>query len=215
MLRQNETKGDPAGIELGPVDASEVDEVIGVLTRGMRDNPLHVAVFGADPDVRLQRLTRLFRPAMVVMGWERHMLAARGPEGEILGVCGMLPPGECRPSLGQQLRLLPGVLAMGPATTLRTMRWMGTWAKRDPEERHWHLGPVAVDAHAQGKGVGSLLLGRFSELMDAAGEVAYLETDREINVRFYRRFGFEIVGEEQLLSVTNSYMIRRPGGGNV
>ena len=51
--------------------------------------------------------------------------------------------------------------------------------------------------------------------MDAAGEVAYLETDGEINVRFYRRFGFELVGEEQLLSVTNSYMIRRPGGGNV
>lgn len=124
MLRQNETKGDPAGIELGPVDASEVDEVIGVLTRGMRDNPLHVAVFGADPDVRLQRLTRLFRPAMVAMGWERHMLAARGPEGEILGVCGMLPPGECRP------RSATGTSDPSPSTRTRRARASGacSWA---------------------------------------------------------------------------------------
>lgn len=215
MLRQDETKGGPAGIDLGAVDASEVDEVIGVLSRGMRDNPLHVAVFGADPDLRQQKISRLFRTAMIAMGWERHMFAARDSNGEILGVCGMLPPGECRPGAGQQLRLLPRVLAMGPATALRTVRWMGAWAKRDPEERHWHLGPVAVDAHAQGAGVGSLLLGRFSELMDAAGEVAYLETDKEINVRFYRRFGFELVGEEQIYGVTNSYMIRRPGGGSV
>lgn len=215
MLRQNETKGNAAGIEIGPVDASEVEEVVGVLSRGMRDNPLHVAVFGADPDLRQHRIGCLFRSAMIAMSWERHMFAARDPEGKILGLCGMLPPGECRPGAGQQLRLLPRLLAMGPATAARTGRWMGAWAKRDPGERHWHLGPVAVDAHAQGKGVGSLLLGRFAELMDAAGEVAYLETDKEINVRFYSRFGFELVGEEQILGVTNSFMIRRPEGGSV
>ena len=215
MLRHNQREGRTAGIEIGVVDASEVDEVIGVLARGMRDNPLHVAVFGADPDLRQQRISRLFRSAMVAMSWERHMLAARDPEGEILGVCGMLPPGECRPGVGQQLRLMPRVLAMGPATAFRAMGWMGAWAKRDPRERHWHLGPVAVDAHAQGTGIGSLLLGRFSELMDAAGEVAYLETDKEINVRFYRRFGFEVVGEEQILGATSTYMIRRPEKGSV
>jgi ribosomal protein S18 acetylase RimI-like enzyme len=210
MLRQNEMKGNPTGIELGPVDASEVDEVVGVLSRGMRDNPLHVAVFGAAPDLRRERISRLFRPAMVAMGWERHMLAARGASGEILGVCGMLPPGECQVAGFKRLRMLPSMLALGPATAVRMMGWLGAWAKRDPEERHWHLGPVAVDAHAQGTGIGSLLLGRFCELMDDAGELAYLETDKEINVRFYGRFGFELVGEEEVLGVTNSYMIRRP-----
>ena len=54
---------------------------------------------------------------------------------------------------------------------------MGTWAKHDPEEPHWHLGPVAVDAH--------------------------LETDRPENVSFYERFGFEIVGEQEVLGVPN------------
>jgi len=214
MLRENEMKGNSGGLEVGTPDASETEEVVGVLSRGMRDNPVHVAVFGADPETRRRKLRRLFGAAMPAMGWERHMLVARGPDGRIVGACGMMPPGECQLAGVQRLRLLPPMLALGPATLVRMMGWMGAWAKRDPEERHWHLGPVAVDAHAQGKGIGSLLMRSFCEQIDAVGEVAYLETDKEINVRFYERFGFELVGEEEVLSVTNSFMIRRPEGRN-
>jgi len=89
------------------------------------------------------------------------------------------------------------------------MKWLGAWSKHDLEERHWHLGPVAVDAHLQGKGIGSKLMQAFCAQMDAVGEVAYLETDKESNVRFYERFGFEVVGEEEVLGVPNWFMIRR------
>jgi ribosomal protein S18 acetylase RimI-like enzyme len=60
-------------------------------------------------------------------------------------------------------------------------------------------------------GIGSKLMRVFSAQMDAAGEDAYLETDKAINVRFYERFGFEVVGEEEVLGVTNYFMIRRAG----
>ena len=43
----------------------------------------------------------------------------------------------------------------------------------------------------------------FCARMDAAGEDAYLGTDKPINVRFYERFGFEVVGEEDVLGVPN------------
>jgi ribosomal protein S18 acetylase RimI-like enzyme len=46
--------------------------------------------------------------------------------------------------------------------------------------------------------------------MDAAGEDAYLETDKPENVRFYERFGFEVVGEQEVIGVPNWYMARRP-----
>jgi hypothetical protein len=49
----------------------------------------------------------------------------------------------------------------------------------------------------------------FCAKMDATGEVAYLETDKDVNVRFYKRFGFEVVNQEEVLSVTNWFMIRR------
>ncbi len=50
----------------------------------------------------------------------------------------------------------------------------------------------------------------FCAKMDAAGETAYLETDKDINVRFYEKFGFEVVGEEDVISVPNWFMIRHP-----
>ncbi len=57
--------------------------------------------------------------------------------------------------------------------------------------------------------MGSKLMRVFSVQMDAAGEDAYLETDKPVNVRFYERFGFEVVGEEDVLGVPNWFMFRR------
>jgi ribosomal protein S18 acetylase RimI-like enzyme len=198
-------------LEIGTVGAAEMEEAVGVIVRAMRDNPNIVAAFGQDPGMRHRRLLRLFgaMAAVEVPGRDRDMLAARGPDGSILGVCGMMPPGRCQPGPGRQLRLLPTLVALGPRGAGRTMSWLGTWSKHDPHERHWHLGPVSVDAHLQGMGVGSMLMQVFCKRMDEAGEAAYLETDKEINVRFYEKFGFEVTGEDEVLGVRNWYMFRR------
>ncbi len=197
-------------LEMGSMDAAEIEEVLDLLSRGMRDNPIHVAAFGEDPEPRRRRFRALIAAAFSVSDFS-HTLVARREDGVIVGVCGMLPPGDCRPDLGQQLRMLPTLLSIGPRAAGRVMRWMGAWQRHDPEERHWHLGPLAVDAHLQGEGVGSRMMQVFCARMDAAGEDAYLETDKPINVRFYERFGFEIVGEQEVLSVTNWFMLRRAG----
>jgi ribosomal protein S18 acetylase RimI-like enzyme len=197
-------------LEVGALDETETEEVLDVLTRGMRDNPLHVAAFGGDPEPRRSRFRALMAAAFSVRDFS-HALVARREDGVIVGFCGMLPPGDCVPALGQQLRLLPTLLSMGPGAVGRVMRWMGVWKRHDPEGRHWHLGPLAVDAHLQGEGVGSLMMQVFCAQMDAAGDDAYLETDKEINVRFYRRFGFEVVGQEMVLGVPNWFMLRKGG----
>jgi ribosomal protein S18 acetylase RimI-like enzyme len=199
------------GLEIGTLGAAEMEEAVRVMVRGMRDNPNIVAAFGQDPGTRHRRLQRLFgaMAAAEVPGRDRDMLAARGPDGLILGVCGMMPPGRCQPGPGRQVRLLPALLALGPRGAGRTMKWLGAWSKHDPNERHWHLGPVAVDADLQGMGIGSMLMRVFCERMDEAAEDAYLETDKEINVRFYETFGFVVTGEEEVLGVRNWYMFRR------
>jgi ribosomal protein S18 acetylase RimI-like enzyme len=198
-------------LQIRALDAADIAEAVEVIVRGMRDNPNVVAALGQYPGVRHRRLLRLFgtMAAAEVPGRDREMLAARGPDGSIVGVCGIVPPGRCQPGLGRQLRLAPSLLALGPRSAKSTMKWFGTWSKHDPDERHWHLGPVAVDAHVQGRGIGSKLMQAFCAKMDATGEVAYLETDKDVNVRFYERFGFEVVNQEEVLSVTNWFMIRR------
>ncbi len=208
-MLKNEANRNLEELEIGALNVSEVEETLGVVVRGMRDNPTHIAAFGENPEVRERRIRRLFSSAFVVLDLPRHMLAARSADGEIVGAMGIVPPGECRSSAAQQLRLLPLLLANGLRSAGRTAKWMGAWNKHDPTERHWHFGPLAVDAHLQGKGIGSKLMRVFCARMDAAGEDAYLETDKLINVRFYERFGFEVVGEEEVIGVTNWYMLRR------
>ena len=196
-------------LEIGALGPGDAEQVVGVLSRGMCDNPVHVAVYGEDPERRLERLRRIFGTAFHGMDWQRYMLAARRADGAIVGVCGILPPGNCLPTPAQQLRMLPGMLQNGPRATYRTLRWLGAWSKHHPKEHHWHLGPVAVDAGLQRRGVGSLLMEVFRAQVDASGEEAYLETDKPGNVRFYERFGFEVIGEQDVLGVPNWFMLRR------
>lgn len=106
--------------------------------------------------------------------------------------------------------LLPSVVALGPPTAARAGRWLSIWAKRDPDEPHVHLGPLAVDAGLQGQGIGSLIMQEHCRRLDRAREVSYLETDKPDNVRFYERFGFEVTGEEPVLRVPNWFMRRGP-----
>lgn len=199
-------------VEVGGLRATEKEAVLDVLARGMQDNPVHVAAFGPDPTVRARRLRGLFAAAFSAMGWQENMLVARDEDGAIVGVCGALPPGSCRPKAADKVKLLPLLFTNGPRAATRTLRWTGAWAARDPGERHWHLGPVAVDAHLQGMGIGSMLMSVFCARMDAAGEDAYLETDRKINVHFYRRFGFETIAQENVLGTPNWFMTRRAPG---
>jgi hypothetical protein len=49
---------------------------------------------------------------------------------------------------------------------------------------------------------------RFVEIVDAAGEAAYLETDKVENVRFYEKFDFEVVEEATVLDTPNWFMSR-------
>ena len=199
-------------MEIGALDASEIEEALDVTARGMRDNPLTVAIFGDGAEKRRQRFRRFMGGVARVLGWGPNMLVARDADGEIAGVCNMMPPGECLPSPSQQLRMLLSLLSNGPHVTGRTMRWLAVWTKRDPVKRHWHLGPLVVDAPLQEMGVGSRMMQVFCAQMDAAREDAYLETDKPENVRFYEWFGFELVGEQEVLGVSNYFMLRRPEG---
>jgi ribosomal protein S18 acetylase RimI-like enzyme len=198
----------PGNIEIRDLRPDEVAAAVAVLARGMRDNPLHVAAYGDDPERRRQCHARMMRGLFRAFGAQQPICAVR--DGTLLGVTGVAPVATCQPTVGQRLRLLPSLLALGPGTAARVGRWLSAWGKRDPHEPHVHLGPLAVDAHLQGQGIGSLIMAEHCRRLDADGAVGYLETDKRENVRFYQRFGFEIVGEESVIGVPNWFMRREP-----
>ena len=86
--------------------------------------------------------------------------------------------------------------------------WLNEWDRHDPKDQHWHLGPIGVLPAHQGVGVGSMLMERFCSEVDACRADAYLETDKDENVEFYKKFGFKIISEPVILGVKNRYMLR-------
>jgi ribosomal protein S18 acetylase RimI-like enzyme len=132
-------------------------------------------------------------------------------DGEALvGVTGVAPPGSCQPTVGERVRIAPSILAAGPRSTRRVLRWTAAWAQRDPEQPHVHLGPLAVEPRLQGKGIGSRILATHCSRLDEEGQIGYLETDKAANVVLYERFGYRVVAEAEIIGVPNWFMLRRP-----
>jgi GNAT superfamily N-acetyltransferase len=187
---------------------SDVDAAADLLARSMQDNPINVAVYGDDP-VRRQRATRrLFGTLLRTMTSQTPVVALDGDA--LVGVAGIAPPGTCQPSGSQRLRFVPGVVAAGPRTAARMGKWLNAWAARDPHEPHSHFGPFAVGRRLQGRGVGTQILQWYCRQVDETGLVAYLETDKAINVTLYERHGFVVTAEEDVLGVHCWYMRRPP-----
>jgi len=199
-----------AGITVGPVSKADLAQVVDVLARGMRDNPLHIAAFGDDPNDREHRLRQMFSLTSKRPGFLDTVTVARQADGTIVGVYSAMPPGKCLPNPAERILMMPLMLPLGIGNARRVVSWLGTWAKHDPDTRHWHFGPFAVDAHLQGQGIGSTLMREFCRQMDAAAETAYLETDKEANIRFYQKFGFEVIEEGPALGTPQWYMLRKP-----
>jgi GNAT superfamily N-acetyltransferase len=64
-----------------------------------------------------------------------------------------------------------------------------------PRFPHWYLPWFGVDATAQGRGLGSQLMTKCLEVVDATQLPAYLETPNPRNISFYERHGFEVTGD--------------------
>ena len=198
-------------IELRPMRVNERIQAAGVAARGMRDNPMHIAVFGPDPDRRIAALERMFRTLFLVAP-APPLVALRA--GFVVGVCGAAPPGTCRLPAAALARMVGALSRNGLGPLRRTLRWLEGWSHRDPAEPHWHVGPVAVEGGMQGLGIGSRLLTALVTDLDTRGERAWLETDKADNVTFYRRAGFTVTSDAEILG-TPCWFLRRQERGPI
>ena len=154
---------------LRDLQVTELDEAVRVVSYGMRDNPVNVRAFGEDnPEQPRRSLVRFFWPVLRGLH-KRGVIMGAFRDNVLVGVCGMARPGSCQPTLLEKIEVLPSlVFRNSRGTAIRVLKWTGEWARRDPISPHWHLGPVAVDSHLQGKGLGGDMLSAFCERMDHA-----------------------------------------------
>ena len=71
-------------------------------------------------------------------------------------------------------------------------------AEVHPSEPHWYLEGLGTHPDWQRRGVASAVLAPILQRCDDEGLPAYLETQKESNVPFYRRHGFEVTATHQL-----------------
>lgn len=177
-----------------------------VAARALRDNPMTMAA-SSDPLERFEFLHQAFGDLLT---HEDGILAAAHTCGALLGVAASSTPGRCIAAtlpVDDRSRRPPGA---GASALVRLWHVGSVMADHDLAEDHCHVGPVGVEPGFQGMGIGSRMMGVLCGRFDDRHEVAWLETDKQENVRFYQSFGFEVLEEVPVLSFTFWFMRRAP-----
>ncbi len=75
---------------------------------------------------------------------------------------------------------------------------------------HWYLLLLGVEPHTQGQGLGARLMAPMIAEADRDGRAVYLETSTPSNLPYYRRHGFEVVGERAVPGAHRYWGMARP-----
>jgi ribosomal protein S18 acetylase RimI-like enzyme len=204
---------DPVSCYNGPMNDVEVlwltepeqiAQAVGVAARSLQDGPDSRAV-SDDPLVRLEMLYSTFAG---LLDGARVAAVRRG--GCILGVASAVEPGHCVAAhLPPEARTL--VEPPGDASDAdRFLHFGSILAAHDLDEPHWHVGPVGVEPGFQSMGMGRSAMRLLCAEFDEHARVAWLETAKPENVRFYIGLGFEVVEESPMLSAHLWFMRREP-----
>jgi GNAT superfamily N-acetyltransferase len=195
--------------QLQPAQLGTASEVMG---RAFADDPL--LQFFMPDDAMRNRYIAWFMGMSVDYGL-RWGLVHSTPE-QVKGAAVWLRPGETviTPWRMVQVGAVKALWRLGPANLKRMLSSVDHFEKicqRVMTEPFWYLMSLGVDPVEQGQGVGGQLITPVLAEADKTGQPCYLETQKERNLPFYERQGFEVVATGTLpLGGPEYWTMRRP-----
>jgi len=181
------------------MELNDIYDSAKVLSIAMLNNPLHIAVLKGNGESQRVIIQNMFidlfnkLPGITFIAKENK---------KIVGVMRM--KSCCGSKLEDNNEKQKEENAIGD----RIAFWHREWALKDPVEQHWHLGPIGVLPSHRGLGIGTTLMTIFCKEVDSCLANAFLETDLDENVLFYKKFGFEVVSKSNIFDVESRYMER-------
>jgi GNAT superfamily N-acetyltransferase len=172
----------------------ESGRMAGVLARAFYTDPQFGWVV-PDDSKRMKILQRSFRLFLDKVWFAQDECYTTGG---VAGVAVWELPGQWKVGLGEQLRLLPAMLAIYGRFLPRLGRALWVLEAGHPLEAHYYLPFIGVGPECQGRGLGSALMRPILDRCDREGMPSYLEASTPRNRALYERHGFAVTQEFRL-----------------
>jgi GNAT superfamily N-acetyltransferase len=182
-------------LDRNPLSREELNEAAMVAVRGFYTDPFFIFL-SPKSRTRDRGLFLFFRTALKYLGPGGVIVTVRDEDNRIVGVSAWIKPGGYPQPLGTQIAGMPGsfrALYRRPRALVDGTAYLNAVAKAHPKAPHWYLYLLVADPEMQRRGVGAMLLNDRLAQIDAEGVGGYLETQKEDNLAYYRRFGYELV----------------------
>jgi GNAT superfamily N-acetyltransferase len=163
------------------------------LARAFGDDPV-MSWFFPDDERRSEDNRRFFRMRLRQLLPHGETYTADGHVGAALWAA----PDRWRVGRFEEARM---TIALLPALGRRVgpvLRGVEAIERAHPTAPHYYLAALGTDPAAQGRGVGSALMGPTLDACDRDDVPAYLESSKERNIDFYARHGFRVIAELRL-----------------
>jgi len=192
--------GTPEIVE-GPLRGEALDQATDVAVRAFDDDPFFSYLF-PQPARRHRSVGRLHHTVMVHLA-QLAVTRSAVLDGKVVGVALWVGPGkwpyppliQLRQLYGAMYSFLPDVGAL-----VRAGKVLRAVEQAHPRIPQWYLQLLMVDPVVQRQGIGGLLQVSTLEACDRDGLPAWVETQKEENLAYYGRFGFEVVHQHHTVA---------------
>lgn len=204
LLGTRRTPSGASDVQLRKASAEDVSRLAGALADAFYDDPVFAWLM-PDERSRRARLRRFYKIELRYVGLSR---GAAWTCEELIGAAISSPPGAWR---------MPprAMLPMGPvfgSELPRALRLLSALERRHIREPHYYFAHIGVAPEAQGKGLGSRLMGPTLDRCDRERLPAYLEASSERSAALYERLGFRATGELRASDSPPLRLMLRPPG---
>jgi ribosomal protein S18 acetylase RimI-like enzyme len=177
---------------------SDLDAIAAILARAFVEEPVLGFLLGHDRERERQLIfTALCRD---VLG--AGVIEGVRVDGQLASVAVWMPPGAHPVPLRRELAMAPAWLRLAtlhPRAIPGLLRASPALDRLHPKVPHWFLFMIGTDPALQGGGHGTVLLEQGLRRAAADGVPVHLDTGRQRNVKWFRRFGFEVADEVRVV----------------